>query len=328
MQFERRYILIALLPIFSIFLFAAAINADTVLTKDGKELRGIVVEDYKDRIVFSTADGEVSVMKADINELYYDSEEENLIKLADLALERNDNIRAFAYYDKAFKINPNSKRAKDGIVFLQGYLFRKEQLQKEDAVKRQGDFERLMETGPAATAPDADMRSASEKLNESIGFTFNPKGNSLEISYVLPGSPAADAGIKKGDLLIAMWGKLTGYMSMDDVVTNILEKSSMEVKCTIGRTIDISAKRGSIFSGTKDIIGAAFSMEFDGLTVSEIKDNGPAAQAGLQKRDLVMSINGDTTRYMPLKKAIELIKNFRGETIRLTIRRDFAFWRK
>ena len=72
----------------------------------------------------------LAIMKSDIKELYYDQEEENLIKLAEQAKEKKDYIRALTYYDMAFKANPDSKAAKDGLVFLEGYLFRKEQAQK------------------------------------------------------------------------------------------------------------------------------------------------------------------------------------------------------
>jgi 23S rRNA G2069 N7-methylase RlmK/C1962 C5-methylase RlmI len=46
--------------------------SDTIYTKDGKELKGIIVEDYKDRIVFSTVDGQLTLMKSDVKELYFD----------------------------------------------------------------------------------------------------------------------------------------------------------------------------------------------------------------------------------------------------------------
>ncbi|MDP3804542.1 MAG: hypothetical protein Q8Q87_03200, partial [Candidatus Omnitrophota bacterium] len=35
--------------------------ADAVYTEEGKELKGIVVEDYRDRVVLSTADGEITI---------------------------------------------------------------------------------------------------------------------------------------------------------------------------------------------------------------------------------------------------------------------------
>lgn len=40
--------------LFFIFLFLAPAHADTVITEDGKESKGIVVEDYRDRLILST----------------------------------------------------------------------------------------------------------------------------------------------------------------------------------------------------------------------------------------------------------------------------------
>src|SRR3989344_4991561 len=138
----KRYLRIWFLVAGFWLLVANAVFADTIRKKDGAELKGIVVEDYKDRIVFSTADGEVTIMKSDIGELIFDTEEDNLMKLAEQAQDRKDYLTAYGYYDMAAKINPESKRAKDGIVFLQGYLFRKAEADKADAVKRQGELDR------------------------------------------------------------------------------------------------------------------------------------------------------------------------------------------
>jgi C-terminal processing protease CtpA/Prc len=69
-------------------------------------------------------------------------------------------------------------------------------------------------------------------------------------------------------------------------------------------------------------------MQFDGLTVSEIKPGSPASEAGLKQSDLIMSINGNSTRYMPLKKAIGLIKSSKGDKIDLVVRRDVIMWGK
>jgi hypothetical protein len=67
----RLKILYILLLVATVCGLCAAGNApaDTVYVKDGKELKGIVVEDFKDRIIFSTADGEITVMKSDIKAL-------------------------------------------------------------------------------------------------------------------------------------------------------------------------------------------------------------------------------------------------------------------
>ena len=277
-------------------LYSIGASADTIHTKDGRELKGIVVEDYKDRLTFSTADGEVSVMKSDIGELAFDTEEDNLIKLAELAQERGDFVTAYGYYELASRANPDSKKAKDGMVFLQGYLFRKEQVRKEEEVKKREEFERYGTAGRTEKTKEAELKENAAKLKDTIGITIKINKGIPEITDVSLKSPAAEAGIRKGDLLVAIWGRLTGYMPLASIMDILLEKPSMEIKCVIERPVEIA------------IDGTSFSMKFDGLTISEVKEGSSAAIAGLRKDDLVTAINGQSTRYMPLKKAIELVK--------------------
>ncbi|MBI5143563.1 MAG: hypothetical protein HZA30_00650, partial [Candidatus Omnitrophica bacterium] len=184
--------------------------ADTIHLKDGRELKGIVVEDYRDRVTFSTADGEITVMKSDMGELHFDTEEENLIKLAELAQDRGEYTKAYSYYDMAYKLNPNSKRAKDGVIFLQGYVYRKDEVRKEEAVKRQEAIERFGAYIDTSVSRDEEFKESANKLKKYIGIALSMRGGSPEIAAIETQSPAYEAGMRKGDLLAAIWGRLTG----------------------------------------------------------------------------------------------------------------------
>ena len=46
-----------------LFLMATLIYADTVIMKDGKEAKGLIVDEYTDRITLSTVDGERSISR-------------------------------------------------------------------------------------------------------------------------------------------------------------------------------------------------------------------------------------------------------------------------
>jgi len=297
---------------------AAVSNADTIYTKDGKEIKGIIIEEYKDRILIATVDGERSLMKSDIRELYFDTEEQNLIKLAEQARDRSDFIKSFVYYDKAFKINPNSKAAKDGIVFLQGYLFKKDMNKKEVGINKGNDFEEREAGSIVIKTEEEKFTENINKLRSTTGITIKMDGVQARIDDVVTGSPAYDAGMKKGDLLVAVWGRLVKYLSINEVVEILLEKTSLETKCTIEHSVD---------AGVEDF-GAEFKMQFDGMTVSGIKDHSSAKEAGLMVGDIIVAINGDSIRYTPLKKALELIKNSRNNTVILTLRRGLVIWGK
>lgn len=292
--------------------------SDTIYTKDNKELKGIVIEDYKDRVIFSTVDGELTIMKSDVRELYFDTEEQNLIKLAEQARDKDDYIKAFTYYGKAFKLNPNSRAAKDGVVFLQGYLFKKDTVHKEEAVQRLNDYEQRRDR-PWIKSDEDIFNDSLNKLRSEAGITLMTKGGITKIESVRIGSPAYDAGVRKDDTLVAVWGRLVGYMSLREVVEMLLKKNSIETKITLDRNIDVKV-------GPDGSIGATLAIQFDGLTISALKDGIAAYEAGLKPNDLIMEINGESTRYMPLKKSIEIIKKSKNGQVNLTIRKEMIMW--
>lgn len=302
------------------FQLSAISFADTVYMQDGKELKGIVVEDYKDRIIFSTADGQITIMKPDIRELYFDTEEQNLIKLADQARDKGDYIKAYVYYDKAFKINPESKPAKDGIVFLQGYLFKKDIANKEAAVQRLNDYEQR-QSGVWIKSDEELFNDSINKLRSEAGITLATIAGITKIEAVRIGSPAYEAGIRRGDTLVAIWGRLVGYMSLREVVETLLKKNSIETKVALDRDIYVRV-------GRDGSIGATLTMQFDGLTVSAVKEGEGAYEARLKPGDLIVEINGESTRYMPLKKALDIIKKLKDSQVKLIVRKDVIMWGK
>ncbi len=313
----------------SFLMLSGLAAADTVNKNNGEEAKGIVVEDYKDRIVLSTANGEKTIMKSDIKELYYDEEEENLIKLADQAKEKKDYIRALTYYDMAYKANPDSKAAKDGLVFLEGYLFRKEQAQKEYDVKRREDLEHQGIVVPTQPAGAEELSEKSARLRKGIGITLSIADGLPLVGSVSPHSSADEAGIVRGDKLTAIWAKLTGYMELREVMDALLDKPSLELKCTIERTVNIPINPYRLIAlGANELIGATFAMEFDGLTIASVRGDGASHKSGLKKGDLVIAIDGKPTRYMPLTNAINMIKNSKENTVKLTVRREVLIWRR
>jgi len=308
-------------------LYAHDAFADTIYKKDGTELKGIVVEDFRDRLTFSTVDGEISVMKEDIGEIAFDSEEDNLIKLAEQARERSDFVTAYAYYDKAAKLNPLSKVARDGMIFVQGLLFKKDEQQKEAVVAMQEEFER---TGGAIVEEKSEKEKLSQAkaaMMEKYGLVLLIKATDPEVADVLSESPAEAAGIRKSDKLIAVWGRLTGYMPLKDVLSLFLDKSSMEVKCTVERDVEVAVRdTASPFVNSILLIDAMLSMQFDGLTIGFVSEGGTAQKAGLAKDDLIVAVNGKGTRYMPLKRAMQEIQVMKGRVLPLTIRREVTIW--
>lgn len=302
-------------------------HADTIRTTKGEELKGIVVEDYKDRIVFSTVSGETVVPKSRIKELYLDSKEDNLLRLAERARERGEYGKSYDYYSMAMKINPASRQARDGMTFLHGYIFRQEELRKEEAVKTQEAIDKFgARIEPEKSEREAE-REAEEGIKKRLGITLAMSGGFPAVENIAKEMGAYQAGMRKGDLIISVWGKLTGYMKLGEVAAALSQKTALEIKCVIERTVDVRIANRGVFSGPINMIGVSLSMEFDGLTVADVARLGPSDKAGIEKGDLVAAIDGRSTRYMPLKKAVDLIKRSKSDVIRLTIRKEVVLWR-
>ncbi|MDD5423326.1 MAG: PDZ domain-containing protein, partial [Candidatus Omnitrophica bacterium] len=258
----------------------------------------------------------------------FDNAEDNLVKLAEGAWARRDYNRSYAYYKMGLDLNPSFKAARDGMVFLDGYLYRKEEGGKEDSVERQQLIER---TGGYVAKDKGDkegLAGKTAKAKKTLGITLGSKNGVIIIDKVAPKSSADEAGIKPSDALVAIWNRLTGYMQVEEIMDLLLDKPALEIKCTIERTVDvmISSNRG-IFSNIRSLIGASFGMEYDGLTITEVYGKGAANEAGLKKGDLITAIDGRPTRYMPIKNAVGMIKNSKKDAAKLTLRRDIIMWR-
>ncbi len=308
-------------------LFSGPLYADTIRTTDGKELKGMVVEDYKDRVVFSTVDGEKVIAKSKIKELFIDSEEDNLIRLAEKSTERGEYGKAYEYYSTVLKMDPGSKKAKDGMTYLQGFLFRQEEIRKENEVKRQEVIDRYGAMIEPEKPEDDTLKESAANLKDRYGMSLAITGGFPVVENVSKEMEAYQAGVRKGDLLISVWGKLTGYMKPMDVMDALLRKAAFEIKCVIERTVEVKIADRGLFSGPISMIGSSFSMELEGLTVSGVADGGPSDKVNIEKGDLIMAIDGQPTRYMPLRKAVSLIKGSGKDTVKLTIRKEVVLWR-
>lgn len=296
-------------------LICRGLAADTVYKNDGGEVKGIVLEDYKDRIVMSTANGEVEIMKSDISELYFDDEAKSFIKIAEQARDRGDYAKSYEYYEKALQLNPKSKAAREGAAFLQEYVYKKEQSLKLELIKKRAGHESRMTT--------------AELAKESFGIALKENGSCMEIARVERDSPAQKAGLMKSDRLIALRGKPVPYMSLNEVLALMVKDDYARMECTIERTVEVRRNGGiSILKRGNGALGAYFCVRLGGLTVDDVNANSPAFDAGLKKGDLIVAIDGQPTRYMPLKKAVQLIKDSPQEIASLTIRRDVILLRK
>lgn len=293
--------------------------ADTIITKEGKEIKGIVVENYTDRVVVSTYEGEKRFLKKDIRKILYDAKGKNFIELGDAYTARREYEKAYFYYEKSLAGDPGDQIARDKMNYVLGYLFRKANKEKQDAVKRRKELEEGIKTGIRA-------ENFEKELEDTMGMRITLDNGAIKISKVFKDSPAEAAGLKEKDIMVSVWGRLTGYMPEEDVARFLVREIPGEVKLGIERTVILKTP------GTKgkynDVIGGELGMRVDGLTIIELVPGGPGMIAGIKKNDLIVNLNGASTRYMPLKEAFEAIEKGRASPIVFTIRRNMTAWRK
>ncbi len=153
------------------------------------------------------------------------------------------------------------------------------------------------------------IQDINRSLAESFGLD-RPAG--ALIAQVTEGSPAADAGLIVGDVVVAFNGNsiaqssdlppLVGNTPVGEVVSVelIRNKERMSLDITIRelveeRSSEVSRKDGEPVLGMTaipldDEQKAALRVE-NGVLIGEVKDNSPAALAGISKGDVLVSFD-------------------------------------
>jgi C-terminal processing protease CtpA/Prc len=297
--------------------------ADTVYLHDESEIKGIVVENYHNHIVLSTFEGEKEIAKSDIKDISYDRREQNLLKLGDYHKEKSNARTAYLYYKKAYEVNPNYKEARDKFLNMRSTLLRnpEKQLQSE-MTKKQTFFRqsgRIYEPEPQTT-----YETPENILRKETGISICMDDQMPKILNVVPMSPASQSGIQESDVIFSVWGRLTGYMELGSVIDMIINNPSPEVILTIRR--EIAVPRGSY---GLDNPGISLSIKEEGIEIKEVKSDSAGEKSGLAEGDIITSINGESTRYMPLNMAVlKIEENFLSDKLKFDILRYISLWRK
>jgi Do/DeqQ family serine protease len=193
----------------------------------------------------------------------------------------------------------------------------------------------------------AGFEPVTAPIAESLGMA-RPEG--ALVSSVIPDGPAAKAGLKAGDVVLAM-NKLPiehvdalGYRLATQQIGSIADFSVLSggaqknVKIKLERApegssaVQVSIDGRSPFAGTKV---AALSprlaqqlgmpVETTGIAVVDVKPNSPAAEFGFQPRDIVREVNGEVI------DSAEKLKAAAAQRIRwwrFTIERDGRLMRQ
>lgn len=297
--------------------------ADTLLLKSGEKVKGLILNEYKDRIVISTAGGERYYMKSAVKGAFYDDEYRELLQRARNEVKRKQYVKAYYTYRDVLKIETANQEAKEREVFLYKFLYSEPNRDIERAIEKRNDEE-------GSNEKSVDV---IDKAQKKIGFMLMQGDKYVKLGPHVPrgGVVANNGGPRQGDEIIAVWGEMAAYMDVIDVAEIIA--GPYESTVLLQRKIKVNAGKSKsgipgFFDGVRDVIGADIVITERGLVVRDLSENGPFKRASIRQEDIVFAVNGREVSYMPIADVRKLIKNEQGKEMEFTIHRTINLWAK
>ncbi|MEG0856095.1 MAG: S41 family peptidase [Terrisporobacter sp.] len=102
----------------------------------------------------------------------------------------------------------------------------------------------------------------------------NAEDNKITIISPIEGSPAHKAGIKSGDIVLAVDGEAVSSKQLDDVIKKIKGKENTDVKLTVqrdGKRLDFTVKRQTIV--TKSVVSEVKDNDIGYLRITSFDEN-------------------------------------------------------
>ncbi|MFH0839922.1 MAG: PDZ domain-containing protein [Candidatus Omnitrophota bacterium] len=309
----KHFTFFALFIIFSVF--SSGIFADTIILPGNNEIKGLIVDEYVDRVVISTFEGEKTFLRENIKSMQYEDTETRLLKLGNDAVKRT-NYKAAAYYYRAvLKLNPNSIQARDGeIAAIRKELTSGAEIAKEDVALMTALEE------PALSAGKDVVVSYEKNVRDLLGLKIK-KSDAVSKYYVYnvsPESPAHDYGILKKDIISSVWNENVQYMTYEEMIKKLSGPEFSMVKLSIEREASFSnPKKIKLNTGLKE----------EGYFIKDVSGIRGAEKILIKPGDWLLEINSVSTRYIPKDEIDTLLSNAKAPLI-LLIKRDLYITRE
>ena len=303
----RVTIVVSIIVFFIVAVDPISLYADTLIMKDRSEIKGLVLDEYVDRITLSTVDGEKVFFRKDIDRIEYDTPEQNFMRLGREYELRGAYDKAAFYYKKASASNPNYKEARDAFLAMQAKVWKQEDEITEKEIKRREmikDWRRDRHKEVLSSAKDKKV-----SLKEALGISLAEKEADFIIEEVRLFSNAYKAGVKEGDVLVSIWGKRTTHRKIEEVMDELIGPKHSEVRISIAREMHASIKDIRMYKNFYKGLGILLAFEHDGLRIQEVERGKIGYRLGFKKGDFLMAIDGESTRYLPLDKIIAHINS-------------------
>ena len=162
-------------------------------------------------------------------------------------------------------------------------------------------------------------------LREGLGVSLERKGDWISFNFVDPKKEAALVDLRKNDRLVSMDGRSLRYLNEEVVRKDFLSPRFSNFTLEFERDCFVHKEKNQV---RLPDIGLKLRLEYQGLIIQSVKDGSLAAEAGLKEGDLLTQVDGTATRYMPLKKVVQLIQHSQEDRIVFTIRRPALLARR
>ena len=299
---EMKKLLLSTILVIAVAISSINLFADTIFLKHGDTIKGIVTEQYEDRVIIRVPGGEIGIYRNRISHIRFDEPEQNYLQLGDKYMEKKRFDKAVQLYKRAVKINPDFQQAKDALLRL-------EDRRKAYIIERQKKEELFRKT---REEPEITLR---KMLGIEIDRTYK--------MYIYPESPAAKKGIQTGDKLISIYNQQVKHMPLAKVRQYLIGSGTGKVKLTVEVRFAIERRIRTALGK----LGIRIEIKETGLTITEVVRNSPAERLGLKSGDRIAAINEKSTRYMKMKQVIKNLKQRSTGQLSLSIRRNISLKR-
>lgn len=200
-------------------------------------------------------------------------------------------------------------------------------------VKPEGEQDPEVPSGLAGKSPWARMgvSAAGPLANFVLAFVLFSislmipldviVGNGVMVNEVTQGSPAAEAGIQPGDIIMSVNGKeIHSTTDLGDAINSSEEGSAVSITLlkTDGEEDTISLVPVLDTEENRLIIGVL--MNPLGVMVTQVDEGSPAAEAGIQTGDVILAVDGE--RIHNEEELSDALASSKGEEVTVLLLRD------
>ena len=271
--------------------------ADVIYLKSGGDLKGLVVEEHRDRIVVNIQGKEQVFLRAEIEEVFYEDLERNYLYLGNQAIEHGEWDLGREFFQKSLQIHPQFREAEEAL----------------------GRLEDLRQKVTAEIDPNP-----LTTLQTRWGIVLEKSDRFPEVQRVRDGSFGARLGIAPGDRLVSAWGGSLAFLPLEETARALLGPVGSELKLALERSLRLPA------AAPRDRVwpGLTLKMEPPGLTVASVSAGGAAEAAGVQPGDRIVALAGVVARYLPIAEVRRRIQESKRQGLPSAIHRDLLFKRE